>query len=184
MTEIALRDGQSPTYANSVSGFLPVGGGDIIVFTAPTKAGNVMKLLRLNVSAVATAAGVFDLFLYKRSTIDTGGVTTVITSAPYNSQVGPPTTVVLQYTTSPGASGAIIGTNAIRSEKLNFGAAGTGPAGRVNWQWGDRAGQAPQLLGPPVGSFTAIHQLCLSLPSFPAGTSLDIDWEFTEDTYA
>lgn len=178
MTEIALRDGQSPTYGGSVTG-LAGPAGDILTFTAPTVQGRVMKLIRLSVTASATAATTLNMTLVKRSTVDTGGTSVVLLTTPYNPRGPAASTVVTSYTVAP-TPGTLIGT-AIRSAKFTLALAATGQAVGVEWLFGNRAAEAPSLIGFPVGAILVSQQICLAADTNPAGASYDIDFEFTED---
>jgi hypothetical protein len=180
MTDVALRDGQSTTYAGSITGLVPV-AGDILTFTAPTVQGRLMKLIRLSVTAVATAASVADLILVKRSTVDTAGTGAGVSTTPYDPQSAAASTIVTSYTAAP-TPGTLIG-SAIRAAKLTYGLAASGPTGPVTWQFADRASMAPRLFGPPQGSVTVAQQICVNLSAAPAGILVDIDFEFTEDLY-
>ena len=180
MTDFALRDGQSPTYGGSIAGLVGV-TGDILTFTAPTTQGRIMKLTRLAVTAVATAATTINLTLLKRSTVDTAGTGAGVTTTPYNPRGPAASTIVTSYTVAP-TPGTIIGT-AIRAAKFTLALTGTGQAVAQVWQFGDRAAEAPSLIGPPVGAVLVAQQICLAVDATVAGASYDIDFEFTEDLY-
>jgi hypothetical protein len=141
-----------------------------------------MKLTRLSVTAVATAASVADLQLIKRSTVDTAGTGAIVATANHDPFGGAATTVVTSYTAAP-TLGTIVGTP-LRAAKLTYGLAASGPTGSVTWQFGDRAAMAPRLVGPGAPQTILVAaQICLNLSAAPAGILVDIDFEFTEDLY-
>lgn len=177
MTEIALRDGQSSTYSGVVTD-LVAAVGDFLTFTAPTVQGRVMKLTRVAVSAVATAASVTNIQMLKRSTVDTAGTGAGVTVASHDPQAGAASTIVTSYTSAPTPGTTIA---AIRSAKYTFGAAAAGPTPQLIWQFGDRAAQAPKLIGPSVGTIVVAQQIVLNISATPAGILLSVEFEFTED---
>jgi hypothetical protein len=65
--------------------------------------------------------------------------------------------------------------------KFTLALAATGQAVAQTWQFGDRAAEAPSLIGFPIGSILVAQQICLAVDASPAGASYDIDFEFTED---
>jgi hypothetical protein len=183
MTEVALRDGQAPTYSGSVTGLVAL-AGDFLTFTAPVTNNRIMRLTRVSMTGVATAATDAVIQLIHRSSLDTGGTGTAQTCVANdpNSQGGN-STVVTSYTAAP-TPGAAVGTP-IRSANWTAALTGTGQSYALTWQWGDRAAQAPRLYGSPSinvpPNYVATTQLCLNISGTIAGLLMEVDWEFTED---
>lgn len=183
MAGFSLIDSNSNTYGGSVTGLVGV-TGDILTFTAPAALNLLMRLIRLSVTAVATAATDTIVTLIKRSSLDTAGTGGAVVTTPYDFQNSAASTVVTSYTAAP-TPGTAIGTP-IRSSNFTLALTGTGQSVALVWQFGDRASMAPRIYGPkgslgttPVPAPT--QQLCLAVSSSVAGALYNIDFEFTED---
>jgi hypothetical protein len=181
MASTSLDDSNRNTYSGSITGLVGV-AGDILTFTAPTT-NLIMRLMRLSITAVATAATDTILTLVKRSTLDTGGTSAGVSTTPHDSNWGNASTVVTSYTAAP-APGTLVG-SALRTAYFNAALTGTGQAFAQTWQFGDRASACPRIYGPKLvpGQPAPLptQQLALNVSSSVAGVLYNIDFEFTED---
>lgn len=163
-------EGTLPTYNAGVVAFTPIATPtDIWKIAFVT---NVVRVTRISISGMATAAATVDIQLIRRSTANTGGTTTTITASKNDANDGAPSATVMYY--SAGAN-PTTGTSAgiVRAEKLNLGAAGA--AGKIVWDFSTRNSKGILLR-------TAAQELVINWggAAVPAGTVLDIDVEWTE----
>jgi len=131
-----------------------------------------VRVLRLAIGGIATAAATNDVQLVKRTAANTGGTSAALTLAQHDSNDAAPTAAVNTYSVNPtglGASGGVV-----RAAKLNLGAAGA--AGQIVWDFTTRNGKGLVLRGN-----TQSLNLNWNGAAVPAGTSLNIDVEFTEE---
>lgn len=131
----------------------------------------IVRLLKLIISGLATAAATVDIQLIIRSTADSAGTATTPVLVANDSNSSAATAVVSLYSANP-TLGTGVGT--IRARKLNLGAVGA--AGLIEWKFSDTNTQAIVLRGTS-------QQLCVNWngAAVPAGTSIDIEAEFTEE---
>ena len=173
-------DGQKATYSVAKVGLVPANSAsDIFTITAGGLLVRVTRIEIVGTSTVGTAAAL-DVLLLKRSTANTGGTSTGSpTPVAHDSQNLPPSATVLSYTANPSALGTLVGT-AIRNQKLMLSIASYTvtdfpPVDRVNWNFGDRPGQALVLR---TGEVLAIN---LNGATPTATASFNIAAEFTEE---
>lgn len=130
-----------------------------------------VRLLRLEISGIATAAATVEIQLIKRTTADTAGTSASLTPVSHDKNNAAATATVNLYSANP-----TLGTGAgnVRGGKLNLGAAGA--AGLLVWDFGTRNSQGVVLRGVAEG-------LCLNWngAAVPSGTLLCISAEFVED---
>lgn len=164
-------EGTKATNSYATSGLTPAATATDIVQISGS-ASKVVRVTRISVSGLATAAATLDLLLVRRSAANTGGTSTSLTAAQHDTNDVAPTAAVIVYTANPAGLGASAGT--VRGAKLNLGAAGS--AGTVTWDFTVRNAKGVILRG-------TAQQLCLNLngQTIPAGASLDIDVEATEE---
>jgi hypothetical protein len=163
-------EGTKASYSVGIVGFTPAATPtDILGITGSgTK---TVRLTRIVIAGIATAAATVEIQLIKRSSASTGGSPTTPTIVAHDSNDASATAVVNQYTANP-TTGTLVGT--LRAEKLNLGAAGA--AGRIVWDFTTRNSKGLVLRG-------AAQSLNLNWggAAVPSGTSLTIDVEFTEE---
>lgn len=167
---VVNTEGTKTTYSCAVVGFTPAANAtDFWQITG--SASKTIRVLRIAVSGLATAAASADLLLVKRSTASTG-TPTAQTVAPHDSNDAAATAAVNTFAANPSGLGTLVGT--VRAQKLNLGAAGA--AGQVVWDFATRNAKGQVLRG-------AAQQLALNWngATVPSGTSLDIEVEFTEE---
>lgn len=164
-------EGTKATYSYSISGFTPAATAtDILQILG--SASKTVRVTRVSVTGLATSAATNDLLLIKRSSSNTGGTTAAVTAAQHDSNDPAPTGSVNSYSANPSALGTSAGQ--VRGAKLNLGAAGA--AGIITWDFTTRNSKGIVLRG-------SAQQLCLNWngAAVPAGTSLDIEIEVTEE---
>jgi hypothetical protein len=164
-------EGTKATYSCAISGFTPA-ATPTDIWALVGSATRVVRLLRLVITGMATAADSRDIQLIKRTTDNTGG-TIVNPAIPlHDSNDGAVTAVLRQYTANPSGLGTSVGV--ARAERLNLGAAGA--AGRIPWDFATRASKGLVLRGT-----SQLYVLNWAGASVPAGTVLSIDAEWTEE---
>jgi hypothetical protein len=143
----------------------------------------VVKLTRLSISGVATAAALIDVLGVKRSAADTGGTSTnpVPVAADLNDLSGVwvsgATAIINVYTANPtlGASSAT-GYGVPRRSKMLLGVpAGTGSPFVLNWTFGERSEKAMTLRG-------VADSFCVNLNGVQStGQIMNVEMAWTEE---
>lgn len=105
------------TYSASIAGLVPVAAATDI-FCISGSATKTVRVLRMSIGAIATAAAIGDILLVKRSTANTAGTSTAPAVVANDSTNPAGTAVVLAYTANP-TTGTLVGN--MRSRKLAFG---------------------------------------------------------------
>jgi len=96
----ATKPVQVATYGASITGAsFAVANTD--VFTITGSATKTIKIKHISLDGTQTTAGVVGILLIKRSTANSGGTSTVVTSGPFDSTSAAATAVVRQYTANP-----------------------------------------------------------------------------------
>ena len=174
--QLIQQEGDRATYSAAVevlAAAVPATPTDLIQLIGVT--GKVIRVSMVELSMDATAAGVLDLYLIKRTAANTGGSVSAITPIPHDGQ-DPAASAVLQVYTAlanPLGAGVII-----RARGASLPAAGT-PAYAVSptaWDFGIRNGKTITLRGP-------LDSLCLNFggQAVPSGLDLWFNIEWSED---
>ena len=138
-------DGARATYAASATN-ITAALTPTDVFTITGSATKTVRVLKVGISGVQTAAGIISILLLKRSTANTVGTSAASAAVPYDSNAAAATATVLSYTANP-TTGTLVG-SAIRSGKVLIPAAGTASSGDIQeWFFGDTSGQSIVLRG-------------------------------------
>jgi len=156
-----------------VTGFTPVATPTDFagVIGSATK---TIRVLRVTLSGVATAATPVLTLLIKRSTANSGSTPVALTKVTHNSNNAALTCTVTTYTATNPTTGSAVGT--VRAKYLNLGAAAGGAAGKIVWDFTTRNGQGIVLCGVAEGLF-----LNWGGATVPAGTKLTFDFECSEE---
>jgi hypothetical protein len=164
-------EGTKKSYGAAIVGFTPAATATDF-FQILGSGSLVVRVTRITISGIATAAASIDIQLVKRTTANTGGTQVAATMAAYDSNDAGATAVVNSYSANPSVLGTSAGN--IRGAKLNLGAAGA--AGSIVWDFTTRNAKAVVLRG-------AAQSLALNWngAAVPSGTSVDIDIEWTEE---
>jgi hypothetical protein len=164
-------EGTKPTYSGAIIGFTPVATPTDFwqIIGSATK---TVRVLRISISGIATAAISVDIQLIKRTTASTGGTPTAVTLAQHDSNDAAPTAVVNSFAANPsplGTSGGVV-----RAAKLNLGA--TGAAGVITWDFTTRNDKGLVLRGVAQSL-----NLNFNSQAVPSGMLCAIDVEFSEE---
>lgn len=162
-------DGDKYTYClitNQIS--MPTSPTDLV--TLYGSATMTVRILRVTIDATQTTAGTYQWYLFKRTSVPTGGSSSPVTITSYDTN-NPTTTVtnaLYWQTTAPSQGGGA----AIRTARQYVGTtAGTGAVDRLVWDFG-RAGQAVVLRGTSQG----IAVNCGTVQMAGAGVNVFIEW--------
>ena len=101
-----VNGGQSntPSYCIQVADYTPAAlATDVITISG--SATKTIEITSIRVSAASTNGGIVDLYFYKRTTLDTGGTSTVPVAVPYNSTNAAATAGLKAYSVNPSALG-------------------------------------------------------------------------------
>lgn len=162
---------ERPTYSLAILGFVPAATATDIL-TIVGNANTVVRVSRIQITGIATAASEMDVQIVKRTAANSGGTATNPTPAQHDSADPAAQATINQFSANPAGLGAGI---AMRSQKLALPAAG-GTAQPVVWEFpAGRNGREVFLRG--VAQAIAIN---LNGGAVPAGCSLDIEIEWTE----
>lgn len=166
-------EGTRVTFSAGSGAFTPVATPtDFVgVIGSATK---TVRVLRVTISGVATAATPILTLLLKRSTANSGSTPVALTKVTHDSNNAALTCTVTTYTATNPTTGTLVGT--VREEYLNLGAAAGGAAGRIAWDFTTRNGQGIVLRGIAEGLF-----INWGGAAVPAGTILTFDFECSEE---
>lgn len=115
------QESQKATY--SVAGAnLALAATPTDVLTLAGSASKTVRLRRLTLFGLATAAGLLDVLLIRRSAVNTGGASAAVPGQKRDINDAAATAVFSQYTANPAGLGAAVGT--VETGKLNFPLAG------------------------------------------------------------
>lgn len=166
-------EGTKPTFNNAVVSFTPVATPTDFwgIVGSGTK---TVRILKIKVTGVATAATPIYTQLLKRSAANTGSTPVALTFVQNDSGSAAITCTGKTYTTTNPTTGTLVGV--IAAEYLNLGAASGGAAGTIEWVFGTRNGGGLVLRGTGEGVY-----LNWNAQAVPAGTLLTIEVELCED---
>jgi len=167
------NEGTKTTYSAAITA-LAIAAAATDFFTIIGSATKTVRVTRIEISGVATAAGATTVQVLKRSAADTTGTSTAPTVVPHDSTDAAGTAVCAAYTVNPGGLGALVGL--IRSVRPTFTtAAGAIPEVPVVLDFTLRNEKAVVLRG-------VAQNLALGLNGATvAGLTLDIDITWTEE---
>ena len=166
------NSGFRPTFRFLAQDYTPYATAtDALTLTG--KAGTVCRVTRITVGGTATAASIYDLYLYKRSTANTGGTSTNPTPVQADSSDPAANGTLTLYTAAP-----TLGTGQAFEGTRLYLAAGSG-SGNANttkeYTWSTRTEKAPVIRAGETLSIGFNGQ------AVPTGASLYISIEWTED---
>lgn len=115
-------DGAEQTYAASIIGLVPAASATDI-FEISGSATKTIKVRRIRITGTRSSSTTTDIVLLTRSTANTGGTSTILTSVKNDSNNANATAVVKAYTANP-TTGTLVG--ALRSDKQFINVAGAG----------------------------------------------------------
>lgn len=142
------------------------------VLTIIGSASKTVSIQKIIISGSQTTGGMVLVKVIRRSSADTGGSSTAVTSIKHESADAAATTVLANYSANPGALGTTVGT--IRSQALPLAALTATTVNIVEFDFGN--------LGKPIVLAGVAEQLAINLNGATVtGGSLNIDIEFTEE---
>jgi hypothetical protein len=161
----------------ATTGYTPAANATDFVQLYCNSTAKLVRLNRITVSGVATAASIVDLQLFMRTQNDSGGSASTPAVQKYDPRDPAAIGQIFLYSANPTPGTGVL----IRSDKLQLAAAST-PAAfppQLIWTWGDRAAQQPIITNS--GNTGQTFSLNWNAQAVPAGTLLDIMFEWTED---
>ena len=164
-----------PTFRYTAIDITPVATAtDVLVLKG--SATKIVRVTRASILGSATGASIYDLYLTKRTTANTGGTSTAPTATSSDTLDGAATATLALYTANPSA----LGTGTLLEGSKVYLPAGSTPAGAATvreFEFGTRNEKAPVLRG--VAQSIAFN---FAGQAVPAGASLYLMIEWTEDT--
>lgn len=159
------------TYSASVTGLAPaVAATDIFLING--SATKTVRITRIQISGIATAAGAYAVQLIKRSAANSGGTSTAPTVVPHDSTDAAATAVVLAYTANP-TPGTAVGTMQVKTITVST-AAGAIPIVPTEMNFEMRDEQPIVLRGTAQGLAINLNGVTMT------GGVLSIDITWTE----
>lgn len=184
-TAILVYTQKLSTYAAGITNLVPTTPAtDIATITGAP--GKVIKVRKVHISGVATSAAQLDIFLIKRTGLNTGGTLTTPTVVPFDTLNAAAGAVVRAYTVSPTTLGSTANGGGTISQSMLYLSPTTNTnnnfiqAGNfVDILFEDDSKQ-PLTLRDIAG---VSESLCINLNGItvPAGINLEIDFEWTEE---
>ncbi len=168
--------GGMPTYsASTINNFAPAASPQDIC-TLSGSATKTIRVTKISFSATQTTGGYENVFLLRRSTLDTGGTSTTMVAMPYDSADAAPTAVGRYYTANP-TTGTLVGViRAIRTYMAATGStSGTSGDGSVAFEFNVPPARPLVLRG-------ATQMIALNLGGVAiSGGSVQCFFEWTEE---
>lgn len=151
VTQTIPLDGNKATYSGGFAS-LAVAAAATDIFTITGSATKTIRIVSITTTATQTAGGTIILRADKRSTANSGGTSTTVTSAPHDSNDAAATATVLAYTANP-----TVGTLAavIRAQYMYVNAAASGASSVITWTFGSLPAKEVVLRG--TSQVLAIH---------------------------
>jgi hypothetical protein len=171
--QIICISSTAATYSASFTRVTPVNLDTDVINILNAGSTKTIKVLRVEITGIATTPALVDILLVKRSTPDTGGIQLALTAAPADSQSQAATASAIFYSSLPTV-GTLVGS--VRASKLFLStAAATTTVPPLVWDFGSRSGQALALY---PGENLAINY---NGQTVGAGTLLNGSIEWTEE---
>jgi hypothetical protein len=170
---LSPEDGGKATYSAAATAIVPATtAGAIFTLRGSATANAVVRLTRCHVSGIATTAITIDVTLEKWSAAPSGGTAiTAPTMVPHDSASGAAGALVAGYTVAP-TRGTLVGV--MRSSKLALPLTASSQGPDIEWEFGVRPSQCVVLRGNT-------QYAAILISAIPAGGSIDVSMEWTED---
>ncbi|MBC7564852.1 hypothetical protein H7100_01305 [Candidatus Saccharibacteria bacterium] len=168
---VSIVSAPPATYSASITG-LASGTLAVDIFTLTGSATKTVYITRIDIDGTLTTAAQVMVLIIKRSTADTGGVSTAPTRVPLDSLSAAATATVLAYTSNP-SPGTAIGTTTATRVFLPGAATATDAQG-ISIIYGQAGEQQMILRG--INQVLAVNLNTVTL----TGASLNINIEWTE----
>jgi len=121
------------TYDAATFAFTP-GATPQDVFTISGSNTKIIRITRIRMSGVQNTAGINSWYLLRRSSLNTGGISTVVTAVSRDSTQPSATAIIRQYTANPTAGTSV---GLVRSGKLLIPAANSLASDNLIWDFDD-----------------------------------------------
>jgi hypothetical protein len=162
-------EGRKATYSAFAS--FTSANGDIAVL--PGSGTKTIRVTRVEVSlSTSGTAAIESITLAKRSTADTGGTSSAMSTVPHDSNFSAATAAPLSYTVAPTA-GTLVGQ--VRGVLFNDQTAAIPGSGTWLWEFGTRPGASAIVLRGTA------QQLCVNLGTAVATQTAQVSFEWTEE---
>jgi hypothetical protein len=169
---VSIASGSIATYSAAVVG-LATGLLATDFFTITGSASKTIRVSSIRVSATRTADAKTDLILLKRSTANSGGISSVVTAVPHDSLNAAATATVRGYTVNP-TLGTLVGF--VRTQKHYIPVASSSAEGTpVFWDFDNVAHQPIVLRGTSQVLSLNLNGVTITTASF------DVSIEWTEE---
>lgn len=167
-------DSLRATYSYTATDITPVATAtDVVTLTG--SATKVIRISQVCVGGSATAASSYDVYLYKRTTADTGGTSTNPTAVQYDSNDAASSSTVTLYTANPATLGTTA--SAVRGQHLVLINGGTPASQAFSTCWNFGLGEEKPTLRGATQQFAINH----GGGAVPAGASVYYTIEWTEE---
>lgn len=172
--ESCVVDAGKATFSAGITGLVAAAAATDI-FTIAGATGRKVKLLRLEVSGIATASQAIPFSVIKRSAANTGGTSAAVPAVPHEASSGlAANATVLSYTANPSSLGTSIGVLQAKRGTLLTASAGS-PASPTVFDFTTPGTKFPTLNGPSEAIALNYNG------ATAAGNALDIFAVWTEE---
>ena len=139
-------EGTLPTYAATAYDYTPYATAtDMFVLQNPANSGSLLNITQINISGTAQSAATMDVYVFIRTSLNTGGTSSAVTPAKYDSRNGSPKGTALTYSVAPTVpSGSMVVADRIVLPGNNPGVSAT----IINYDFGNRGGSTSLHLHP------------------------------------
>lgn len=163
-----------PTYAYRAADITPAATPtDVLALVGA--AGKCIRITKIGISGSATAAALLDIYISKRTAVNTGGTSTNPTATKYDSLDPAPAATLVLYTANPSALGAGTG---LEGDKIYLPAQATPASEPTHWMV-DYTGSEAKC--PMLRNASESISINFAGATLPAGTSLYLYIEWTEE---
>jgi len=177
MAQSVVIDTLHPTYAYRAADVTPVATAtDVLALVGAN--GKLIRITKIGISGSATAASLLDIYISKRTALNTGGTLTNPVATKYDSLDPNPSATLVLYTANPSALGAGTG---LEGDKIYLPAQAT-PAGEPTHWMVDYTGIEAKC--PILRNANESISINFAGQAIPAGTSLYLYIEWTEEAGA
>ena len=174
MPQCVTIEANRPTYSYRAADITPVAlATDVLALVGVN--GKCIRITKIGISGSATAAALLDIYISKRTALNTGGTLTNPSATKYDSLDPNPSATLVLYTVNQSALGAGSG---LEGDKIYLPAQAT-PAGEPTHWMVDYTGVEAKC--PILRNANESISINLAGQTIPAGTSLYLYIEWTEE---
>lgn len=174
MSQSVVIDTLHPTYAYRAADITPVATAtDVLALVGAN--GKCIRITKIGISGSATAAALLDIYISKRTALNTGGTSTNPTATKYDSLDPAPAATLVLYTANPSGLGAGTG---LEGDKIYLPAQATPASEPTHWMV-DYTGIEAKC--PILRNANESISINFAGQTIPSGTSLYLYIEWTEE---